>query len=151
MSLADMRSLYQAVVLDHAAHPRHKGELSDYNAASTVHNPSCGDTIKLFLQIDQDKITAASFTGSGCTISQASASLLTEAVIGKTTAQCLAMAKAFSNLATGQEADQKSIALLGDSAIMTTVMQFPARIKCATISWWALDEAIIKMKGHPND
>lgn len=138
--LHDLRELYQAVILDHAAHPRNQGKLVTATSDQLVHNPSCGDTIHIYLQVNQGRIVAIQFTGSGCTISQASASLLTTVIKGKTMQEALTLADHFSALAMGQGAPKAG---LGDAAILTQVMQFPTRIKCATISWWALKQAIL--------
>lgn len=152
MGLNNLRSLYQTLVLDYASHPRNNHKIENADQTETVHNPSCGDTINVFIKLnsDQTKIDDVAFTGSGCTISQASASMMTVAVKGKTIDEALEMTKFFSDLSIGKEVDDKALAMLGDAAVLTQVMQFPARIKCATISWWALEQALLK-KGQEND
>ena len=110
----------------------------------TVRNPSCGDTVNIFVKVQNEKIVDVSFTGSGCTISQASASMLTQSVKDKSVFEALEMTKIFSDLAIGKEHTSDEIEKLGDAAVLTQVMQFPARIKCATISWWALEQALLK-------
>lgn len=152
MGLNNLRTLYQALVLDHASHPRNNHVLVDADKEETVHNPSCGDTINVFVKLNEDQscIEDIAFTGSGCTISQASASMMTVAVKNKEVNKALKMAKIFSDLAIGKEHDEEELKQLGDAAVLTQVMQFPARIKCATISWWALEQALLK-KGKTND
>lgn len=144
MALNNLRSLYQAVVLDNANHPHNKHNLSNYTVANEIHNASCGDTIKVFILIKDSYIEDISFTGAGCTISQASASMMTQAVKGKNKKTALKMAKIFSDLAIGEKINSQKLKILGDAQILTSVMQFPARIKCATISWWALAQALLK-------
>lgn len=144
MGLDKLRNLYQAVILDHANHPRNKHELPGATTTMTVHNPTCGDTINVQVQVHQNRIDEIAFTGSGCSISQASASMMTEAVKGKSTADAQRMAQTFSDMAIGKEHDNKDLQQLGDAQVLINIMQFPARIKCATISWWALERALAK-------
>lgn len=144
MGLDKLRNLYQAVILDHANHPRNKHELTNPTTTMTVHNPTCGDTINLQVQVKNNRLADIAFTGSGCSISQASASMMTEAVKGKSTQEAQQMAKTFSDMAIGKDHDQKDLKKLGDAQVLINIMQFPARIKCATISWWALERALAK-------
>lgn len=144
MGLSKLNGLYREVILDHADHPHNKGELATVTNEMTLHNPTCGDTINLELEVEDDKIKNVGYTGEGCTISQASASMMTEAVKGKTTAEALAMAKTFSDMAIGKQHSQADLDQLGDAQILTSIMEFPARIKCATLSWWALQRALLK-------
>lgn len=143
MALSDLNQLYRAVILDAAQNPHHKGEIDDATNKMTLHNPTCGDTINLQLKVgDDDKIQDVGFTGDGCTISQASASMMTDAVKGKTREQALEMAKIFSDEAIGKKHSKEELAKLGDAQALTSIMEFPARIKCATLSWWALTRAL---------
>jgi nitrogen fixation NifU-like protein len=143
--------LYREVILDYANHPRNKGELASTTNAMTLHNPTCGDTINLQVEVADNKIKNIAYTGDGCTISQASASMMTEAVKGKTTDEALAMAKTFSDMAIGKKHDDADLDKLGDAQILTSIMEFPARIKCATLSWWALQRALLKDDKEEND
>ncbi len=138
MGLSKLNGLYREVILDYADHPHNKGQLATTTNAMTLHNPTCGDTINLQVEVEDNKIKNIAYTGDGCTISQASASIMTDAVKGKTTEEALAMAKTFSDMAKA-DLDQ-----LGDAQILTSIMEFPARIKCATLSWWALQRALLK-------
>lgn len=138
MSLNGLNSLYREVILDHSEHPHHKQSLSSATNKITLKNPTCGDVINLEIKLDGDKITDIGFTGEGCTISQSSASMMTDAVLNKTTAESLEMAHIFSDMVMGKEHSQADLDKLGDAAILSSIMQFPARIKCATLCWWAL-------------
>lgn len=142
MSLAGLNNLYREVILDHSEHPHHKHSLAEATNKITLKNPTCGDVINLELKLDNDVITDIGFTGEGCTISQSSASMMTDAVLGKTTTESLEMARIFSDMVMGKEHSQAELAKLGDAAILSSIMQFPARIKCATLSWWALRKSL---------
>lgn len=141
MALSKLDNLYRQVILDHSSYPHHHGKLTDSNQQIELNNPTCGDVIQLQLSIDnQGIIQDIAFEGHGCSISTASASMMTDAVIGKTLAQAQELSSAFSQLVQG-----KTITLedeLGDASMLSGVAKFPARIKCATLAWKALDKAI---------
>lgn len=139
MALSKLDSLYRAVILDHSASPRHKGELQTGHVVD-LNNPTCGDIIRLTIDFDGDKISDIAFTGHGCTISTASASMMTEAVIGKTKAEAENLASLFSDLITGKKDEEQ--AELGDAQFLSGISKFPARVKCATLSWNALKKAL---------
>lgn len=144
MGLEKLNNLYREVILDHAQHPHHKGPLAQATQQISLNNPTCGDVINLQIQLDAaDRIQAIGFTGDGCTISQASASMMTTAVTGKTKEEALELAKTFSDLAIGKK-HAADIAALGDAQVLTNIMEFPARIKCATLAWWALQRALLQ-------
>ena len=142
MSLAGLSNLYREVILDHSEHPHHKHSLESATNKITLKNPTCGDVINLEIELDSDKISDIGFTGEGCTISQSSASMMTDAVIGKTTAESLEMAHIFSDMVMGKKHSQTDLDKLGDAAILSSIMKFPARIKCATLCWWALRKSL---------
>lgn len=142
MSLKGLNSLYREVILDHSEHPHHKQSLSEATNKITLKNPTCGDVINLEIKLDGDKITDIGFTGEGCTISQSSASMMTDAVLNKTTTESLEMAHIFSDMVMGKKHSQSDLDKLGDAAILSSIMQFPARIKCATLCWWALRKSL---------
>ncbi len=144
MGLSKLNGLYREVILNYADHPHNKGQLATTTNAMTLHNPTCGDTINLQVEVEDNKIKNIAYTGDGCTISQASASMMTDAVKGKTTEEALAMAKTFSEMASGKEHSKADVDQRGDAQILTSIMEFPARIKCATLSWWALQRALLK-------
>ncbi|CAJ1230054.1 Fe-S cluster assembly sulfur transfer protein SufU [Levilactobacillus zymae] len=145
MGLSKLNSLYREVILDHSDHPHHKHALADSTSTITLKNPTCGDVINLDVKLDAtDHIEDIGFTGDGCTISQSSASMMTDAVMGKSKEEALHMAKTFSDMVMGKEHPQADLDQLQDAAILSSIMQFPARIKCATLSWWALQRALMR-------
>jgi nitrogen fixation protein NifU and related proteins len=140
----ELTELYQQVILDHCRQPRHFHELPAATCSAKGHNPLCGDQLKLFLILDGDRIREASFVGSGCCISKASASLLTEAVAGKTRAEVQAMFESVHEMVTtGQVRGD-----VGKLAVFAGVYKFPARVKCAILAWHAL-MAALKGEGQP--
>ncbi|ANZ62703.1 FeS assembly scaffold SufA [Secundilactobacillus paracollinoides] len=148
MGLSKLNSLYREVILDHSDHPHHKHQLDHADKTITLKNPTCGDVINLEIELtDDDKIKNIGFTGDGCTISQSSASMMTDAVMGKSKEDALHMAKTFSDMVMGKEHPQADLDQLEDAAILSSIMSFPARIKCATLSWWALQRALLGENG----
>ncbi|CAJ1201599.1 Fe-S cluster assembly sulfur transfer protein SufU [Companilactobacillus nantensis] len=142
MSLSGLNSLYREMILDHSEHPHHKHKLENSTNKVTLKNPTCGDVINLEINVSDEKITDIGFTGEGCTISQSSASMMTDAVLSKTITESLEMAQIFSDMVMGQKRSAEDLEKLGDAAILSSVMQFPARIKCATLCWWALRKSL---------
>ena len=140
MALSKLDSLYKAVVTDHSAHPHHHGKLEAVEQV-VLNNPTCGDVISLSVKFnDKDEIEDIAFVNSGCTISTASASMMTNAVLGKTKEQALELAEVFSQMIQGQEDSRQKE--LGDAAFLAGVAKFPQRIKCAALGWKALERAI---------
>ncbi|MGX6962367.1 Fe-S cluster assembly sulfur transfer protein SufU [Vagococcus xieshaowenii] len=142
MGLSRLDMLYRQVVLDHSNSPRHYGLSEDMTHQLELNNPTCGDVITLQLKIEEDRVVDARFAGSGCSISMASASMMTEVVIGKTEKEAMALAEDFSELVQGKEV--ANIQALGDASLLKGVSKFPARIKCATLAWKALERGIIE-------
>lgn len=140
MALSKLENLYRQVILDHSSHPHHHGTLADSSRKIEMNNPTCGDVIELQVDIQDNVIKDIAFTGSGCSISTASASMMTDAVIGKTVAEAEEMAEYFSQLVQGNELPEPD--KLGDALILKNVSKFPARIKCATLAWKALEQAV---------
>lgn len=137
----DLMELYQEVIMEHNRHPRNYGILADANREASGFNPLCGDKIHLKLHIDADnKISAVMFEGSGCAISIASASLLTEILHGKTIAEAYALFEQFHELLTGHPTEGIP---LGKLAVFAGVSAFPARVKCATLAWHTLKAALL--------
>jgi nitrogen fixation NifU-like protein len=134
----DFEELYQSVILDHSRKPRNFGPMPDATVTVSGDNPTCGDEISLSLKIDreQDKLTGVSFTGSGCSICMASASMMTIKVKGKTRAEATALWQDFQAMITGQT--ETPSAALGDLRLLSGVKKFPQRVKCATLAWHAL-------------
>ena len=138
----DLRDLYQEVILDHGRRPRNFGPLPEANRHADGFNPLCGDKLTLHMVVRDGVIVDARFEGAGCAISTASASLMTEALKGKTEAEAETLFAAFRQLVTheGDEADPR----LGKLAVLAGVKAFPSRIKCATLAWHTLDAALSK-------
>ena len=134
----DINDLYQQVILDHCKKPRNFHELLAATTTAQGHNPLCGDNLKLFLTLDGEKIVDASFTGSGCCISKASASLLTENVKGKTKAEAEQMFERVREMVT----TGKVVGDVAKLAVFAGVHKYPARVKCAILSWHALMGAL---------
>jgi nitrogen fixation protein NifU and related proteins len=145
--LGDLEELYQEVILDHSRRPRNFGELSD--AAVRVHgdNPACGDEIHLAVKFDGDGgLQDIKFTGHGCAISQASASLMTTKLKGKKRAEVEEMLRAFHDLVTTGKNDVPKG--LGDLQVMRGVRKFPQRVKCAMLPWRAVEQALRQSEGE---
>ena len=140
----DLSDLYQQVILDHCKHPRNFHDLPAASCSAQGHNPLCGDQLKLYLQMDGDVVKEASFIGSGCCISKASASLLTESVKGKNKAEIQKMFDQVHAMVTTGEMKGDA----GKLAVFAGVHKFPARVKCAILSWHALIAAL-KGEGQP--
>jgi len=142
-----LEELYQEVILDHSRRPRNFGDLAD--AAVRVHgdNPACGDEIHLGVKFGtDDRLQEIKFSGHGCAISQASASLMTIKLKGKRRADALEMLRAFRDLVTGETADAPQ--MLGDLRLMKGVRQFPQRVKCAMLAWRAVEQALGQTAGE---
>jgi len=139
----DMQDLYRELILDHSRNPRHFGRLSDATHTADGINPLCGDKLKLYLRVDgQGRIESSSFEGSGCAISVASASLMTDTVTGLPVDQAEAcFEKITQRLQDGDPADNSNPGLEKLRAL-DGVRDFPARIKCATLAWQALHSAL---------
>lgn len=138
----DLRELYQQIILDHNRSPRNFRELDDANRAAEGYNPLCGDRIKLYVRVADDVIEDIGFQGSGCAISQASASLMTSAVKAKSTTEAEELFQAFHQMATSSPEQQPDTAALGKLAALAGVRQFPVRVKCAILPWHTLHAAL---------
>jgi nitrogen fixation NifU-like protein len=137
----DLRDLYQEVIFDHNRNPRNFRVIDNADRKVEGFNPLCGDRLTLYLSLDGDKITDASFQGSGCAISTASVSLMTEIIKGKTVAEAEALFKTFHDMTTGKEEDIQ-LEAIGKLAVLAGVREYPARVKCATLAWHTLDAAL---------
>lgn len=141
----DLRELYRELILDHARSPRHFGALPDATHSAEGINPLCGDKLKLYLALDgDDRIRDVRFEGSGCAISVASASLLTETVIGRDSDAALACVDALVERLAGPEPGAEATASidLGKLRALEGVREYPSRVKCATLAWHALRSAL---------
>jgi nitrogen fixation protein NifU and related proteins len=137
----DLRELYQEVIFDHNRNPRNFRVMDDADRKVEGFNPLCGDRLTLFLKMDGDKIVDASFQGSGCAISTASVSLMTEIIKGKTETEADALFKTFHEMTTGKD-EQINLEAVGKLAVLAGVREYPARVKCATLAWHTLDAAL---------
>ena len=140
--MLDLRELYQQVILDHNRSPRNFRQIDAPDRVASGDNPLCGDNIKVFVKLDGDVIQDVSFHGSGCAISQASASLMTTSVIGKTTAEAEELFNNFHAMVAGDARQEVSRAGLGKLAAFAGVREFPARVKCANLAWHTLHAAL---------
>ena len=141
MALSNVRDLYQQVILEHYKKPRHKGQTSPVHRQQRGHNPSCGDTIELTVQLNEagDRIEDVKFVGEGCAIAMASADLMADALRGKQVDEALAMVKRFQGMMKGEDEFPKELRKLN---VMQGVAQFPVRIKCANLSWHTIKAAL---------
>jgi nitrogen fixation NifU-like protein len=130
--------LYREVILDHYAHPRNRGRLDPADIAVEGANPLCGDELALFVRISQGRVADVRFEGRGCSISQASASMMTEAIKGRTLDEVAGLIGAFKAMMHGREPGEE----LGDLVALQGVRKFPVRIKCATLGWVALEQGL---------
>ncbi|SDK58057.1 Fe-S cluster assembly sulfur transfer protein SufU [Alkalibacterium thalassium] len=140
MALTKLDQLYRAVILDHSQHPRRRGVLDKATTQIELKNPTCGDVIQVQLTVEDDKITDVRFDGSGCTISMASASMMTDTILNKSVDEALMLVNEFSEVVQGNKPEHEQA--LGDAMMLAGVSKFPARIKCATLSWKALEKAL---------
>jgi nitrogen fixation NifU-like protein len=137
-------SLYQEVILDHYKHPQHKGLATTYDAQVHHVNPSCGDEITLNVTLNADKVAAITWDGVGCSISQASVSILSDLLLGKSIAEADLVLKNFTELMQSKGTMVGDDAILEDAVAMAGVSKFPARIKCALLGWMAYKDAIVQ-------
>lgn len=136
--MEDLREIYQEVIFDHYQQPRNFHPLADANRIAEGFNPLCGDRLTVYLKLEGGVIKDASFIGSGCAISTASASLMTESMKGKTEQEANALFENFRNMLTGN----KAIPDMGKLDALAGVQAFPARVKCATLAWHTLQAAL---------
>ncbi|RXJ01800.1 SUF system NifU family Fe-S cluster assembly protein [Anaerobacillus alkaliphilus] len=142
MSLGNnLDTLYRQVIMDHYKNPRNRGELEGDSLTVNMNNPTCGDRIQLQMKVEDGKIADAKFIGEGCSISLSSASMMTQAVKGKSVEDALALSEIFSNILLGKDYDEDRFDL-GDIEALQGVAKFPARIKCATLAWKAMEKGL---------
>lgn len=138
--MSDLRDLYQEVIFDHYKKPRNYHALAGANHVAHGHNRLCGDQLTVYLHVEGDVIKEVSFEGTGCAISTASASLMTDALTGKTLAEAESLFEAFHHLVTHDDAEPDEA--LGKLEVLAGVREFPARVKCATLAWHTLQAAL---------
>lgn len=132
--MSDLRELYQALIIDHGRQPRNFKKLDGANHVKEGFNPLCGDRLTVYLLVENDCIVDASFQGSGCAISMASASLMTEALKGQTVKKAHQIFEEFHQVIVGK-GDEHALEKLGKLAVLQGVSEFPSRVKCATLAW----------------
>jgi nitrogen fixation protein NifU and related proteins len=143
--MSDLKDLYQEVIFDHNRNPRHFGKVEDANRCAKGFNPLCGDKMTLYLKVDDaGRIADVSFEGSGCAISVASASLMTDVLVGKTVEEARALFEKFHGM---MMSDDNGGEQLGKLQALSGVKGFPSRIKCATLAWHALQAALKDQDG----
>ncbi len=140
--MAELRDLYQEVILEHSKAPRNFRKLANANHHAEGFNPLCGDRFTVYLDLEGDTVRDIAFEGSGCAISKASASMMTQLLKGKTVGEAERLFKSFHKFVTTQEHSDSESADLGKLAVFSGVAEFPARVKCATLAWHTLQAAI---------
>lgn len=143
--MSDLQDLYQEVVMDHNRRPRNFRELQDADRSIEGYNPLCGDRYTVYLKLEEGRIIDIGFQGSGCAISRASSSMMTEAIKGKSTEEAEGLFEAFHEMLTRSPGSDFDLDEVGDLEILSGVSEFPIRIKCATLPWHTLRAAL---QGH---
>jgi len=138
-----LRELYQEIILDHSRHPRHYGALAAATHKAEGYNPLCGDRVTVYLALDgEGRVADIKFEGAGCAISQASASLMTEMLAGKTQAEAATLMQGFLHLVKGEDAGDLPEEAREHLEVMGGLSQFPMRVKCATLAWHTFKNAV---------
>lgn len=140
--MSELSELYQQVILDHNKKPRNFHELATANRKADGHNPLCGDQLTVYLEMEGDAVKDVAFVGSGCAISKASASMMTQAVKGKTKEEAEVLFDEFHRMVRGEMDEEAEENHLGRLKIFAGVREFPARVKCASLSWHTLHAAL---------
>ncbi|MBC7796599.1 MAG: SUF system NifU family Fe-S cluster assembly protein [Pyrinomonadaceae bacterium] len=140
--MSELNDLYQQVILDHNKKPRNFKELETANHIADGQNPLCGDELKVYLEMDGETVKDVSFVGSGCAISKASASMMTQAVKGKTKTEAETLFDEFRQMVMGELDAEVTPNMLGKLKIFAGVREFPARVKCASLSWHTVHAAL---------
>ena len=141
--------LYNAEFMDHVSHPDYKYELEDADCTHEGVNPSCGDELAFSVHFAEDgTIGEAAFTGHGCAISQASADIMSDLMIGKTPEQARELCALFMRMVRGEETDEAALEALEDGVLLRDIAHMPARVKCAELAWRTLDEMLAGREGQ---
>jgi nitrogen fixation protein NifU and related proteins len=140
--MSELTDLYQQVILDHNKKPRNFRKLENANHSAEGYNPLCGDHLTVYLNLENDSVSDISFEGSGCAISKAAASMMTQAVKGKTKEEAERLFKEFHKMVTGEFENGSEEGELGKLMIFSGVREFPVRVKCATLPWHTLHAAL---------
>ena len=140
--MSELRELYQTTILDHNRRPRNFRAPDDANRTADGYNPLCGDKVRVFLKVEDGRVADAAFQGAGCAISTASASLMTEAVKGRSASEVMKLFDVFHELVTGERSEEPDLDALGKLTVFEGVREFPVRVKCATLAWHTLRLAL---------
>ena len=140
--MSELSELYQQVILDHNKKPRNFRKLEGANHQAEGYNPLCGDQLTIYINLEGDRVTDVGFEGSGCAISKASASMMTQAVKGKSKEQAETLFKEFHSMVTGELDEETEENNLGNLKIFAGVREFPVRVKCATLPWHTMHAAL---------
>jgi nitrogen fixation NifU-like protein len=140
--MSEINELYQETILEHNKNPRNFREIENAGKTALGNNPLCGDALQVFVAIEGDKIADVAFRGSGCAISKASASMMTQAVKGKTNEEAQQLFEEFTQMVRGEMDEETEENHLGRLKIFSGVREFPARVKCASLSWHTLHAAL---------
>lgn len=140
--MSELRDLYQSVILDHSKRPRNFREPEGANRTADGFNPLCGDKITVYLELEDDVVKDVGFSGSGCAISMASASLMTESIKGRSAAYAQRLFEGFHELVAGDPGEEADHEKLGKLTVLGGVREFPVRVKCATLAWHTLRSAL---------
>ena len=138
-----MRELYTQVIMDHYQHPRNRGELEDADLKEHLLNPLCGDEVTVYAVLEEDRVADVKFEGRGCSISQASASMMTKRLVGKSREEAEREIQSFKAMMVGE----REFPEMDDLAALKGVIQYPSRIKCATLAWTAFGQGLEGSKG----
>ena len=142
LGMSEINELYQETILEHNKHPRNFREIEDATKKALGNNPLCGDALQVFVAMDGDTISDVAFKGSGCAISKASASMMTQAVKGKSSEEAKGLFDEFTKMVRGELNEESDENHLGRLTIFAGVREFPARVKCASLSWHTLSAAL---------
>jgi len=140
--MSELNELYQETILDHNKNPRNFRDIEDADLYADGKNPLCGDALRVYVKMDDDTVADVAFKGSGCAISKASASMMTQAVKGKTKAEAEGIFDEFHKMVTGELDIETDDNHLGKLRVFAGVLEFPARVKCASLSWHTLNAAL---------
>lgn len=140
--MSDLRDLYQDLILDHHKRPRNRHKMAHPTNTAEGYNPLCGDRVTVYVKVDQGKVADISFEGSGCAISTAAASLMTQYLKGKSVEEAEKTFEDFHRMITSSDEDAEAVERLGKLAVLQGVREFPTRVKCATLAWHTLHSAL---------
>jgi len=142
--MSDLSEFYRELILDHNKNPRNRRKLDNADRTAEGYNPLCGDRVTVFVKVEDDVVKEVTFEGTGCAISTASASLMTESLKGKTLDEVKTIFEGFHDLVAGESCESAKRPSLGKLEVFSGVRQYPARVKCATLAWHTLNAALAK-------